>query len=152
MLISVPVGTPCFVKIWVYARPIIFVVLCLLPFSIYEWQELITLWPIPTMAVVAASIPASGAPVAGGIVFLPVLHSFGVCPRDAVAFSAATQFFGVGIFAPLNWMAQDASVFLPGALCSFYPLPWMPRFTNHNIWTVQPSQHMDCAALMLPIF
>ena len=67
------------------------------------------------MATVAATIPASGAPVAGGILFLPVLQSYGVCPRDAVAFSSITQFFGCGIFAPLNWLAIDPNVFLQEA-------------------------------------
>ena len=74
------------------------------------------------MATFAASIPASGTPVAGGIIFLPVLQSFGVCPRDAVAFSAITQLFGCGVFAPLNWLIVDPDVFLVDAL----RISWLP--------------------------
>ena len=101
---------------WLQARLPVFIVLCILPFTIYSASELLAMWVIPLMAICAAAIPSSGTPVAGGIVFLPVLQMYGVCPRDAVAFSAATQFFGCGIFSPLNWMAQDASVFVPAAI------------------------------------
>jgi hypothetical protein len=61
-------------------------------------------WFAPLMGIVACTIPASGAPVAGGVIFLPILESYGLCPRDAVAFTAATQMVGVGIFAPMNWL------------------------------------------------
>lgn len=59
----------------------------------------------------------------------------GLCPRDAVAFSAATQMVGVGVFAPLNWLVVDPKVFLPkvwlmtalpaclGLACSLLLLP-----------------------------
>jgi hypothetical protein len=44
------------------------------------------------MGVVACALPTSGMPVAGGIVFLPVLtHIAGLSARQAVAFAAATQ-------------------------------------------------------------
>ena len=101
---------------WVTVRMYLSAVLCVFPFMVYEPLELLTMWRVPVMAILAASIPASGAPVAGGIIFLPVLQTYGVCPRDAVAFSALTQFFGCGIFSPLNWLVQDPTVFLPGAL------------------------------------
>ena len=110
------------VKGWKTGRWVVFAVLCWLPFTIYTPSELLDMWGIPLMAVCAAAIPASGAPIAGGIIFLPVLRAYGVCPRDAVAFSAATQFFGCGIFSPLNWLVQDPTVFLPDAVrVSFTP-------------------------------
>jgi hypothetical protein len=99
-------------KMWMVGRVVLFFVLITLPFLVLQWETITRLWFAPLMGVVAAAIPASGAPVAGGIVFLPVLDSFGVCPRDAVAFSAATQFFGVGIFAPLNWLIKDKNIFI----------------------------------------
>ena len=55
-------------------------------------------------------------PVAGGVIFLPILEYHGLCPRDAVAFTAATQMVGVGIFAPMNWMLTDQSVFILAAI------------------------------------
>lgn len=97
-------------------------VLVVLPFVFFSLLDngglaaLLELWYVPLMATIAASIPASGAPVAGGILFLPVLHSHGVCPRDAIAFSAITQFFGCGIFSPLNWLVIDPTVFLSSSL------------------------------------
>jgi hypothetical protein len=49
-------------------------------------------WYAPIMGVVACALPTSGMPVAGGIVFLPVLtHIAGLSARQAVAFAAATQ-------------------------------------------------------------
>ena len=63
------------------------------------------------MGIIAASIPASGIPVAGGIVFVPLLTVAGVCPRDAIVFTAATQTLGVGVFAPLNWFVAKPQVF-----------------------------------------
>lgn len=36
----------------------------------------------------------------------------GMEPRDAVAFTAATQMIGVGILAPLNWLFHDRRVFV----------------------------------------
>jgi len=120
--------------------------LCVLPFVYFCTRtdgliDLLHLWYVPLMATVAATIPASGAPVAGGILFLPVLQSYGVCPRDAVAFSSITQFFGCGIFAPLNWLAIDPNVFLqealhvsliPSVLGSFISLTWYKLHGCHG--------------------
>jgi len=80
-----------------------------LPFVCIELRQI--KWYAPVMGAVAALLPASGAPIAGGIIFFPILTSLGVCSADAVAFSAATQFLGCGVFAPLNWLVQDPSVF-----------------------------------------
>jgi uncharacterized membrane protein YfcA len=70
-------------------------------------------WFCPIMGVVACALPSSGMPIAGGIVFLPVLtHIAGVDARTAVAFTAATQTIGVGVLAPLNWLFHDKRVFI----------------------------------------
>ena len=55
----------------------------------------------PFLAIVAAAIPASGAPIAGGIIFIPVLQLDSLTLRNAIAFSSATQMLGVGVFAPV---------------------------------------------------
>ena len=117
MLLGPPPGTSFsdlnpFLQLWMVGRVVLFFVLITLPFLVLQWETITRVWFAPLMGIVAAAIPASGAPVAGGVVFLPVLDSFGVCPRDAVAFSAATQFFGVGIFAPLNWLIKDKNIFI----------------------------------------
>ncbi|KAL1496351.1 hypothetical protein AB1Y20_016307 [Prymnesium parvum] len=72
-------------------------------------------WVVPLMAAAAAIIPASGAPVAGGILFFPVLRAHQVCPHDAVAFSAITQLIGCGVFTPLNWLISEPNVFVSQA-------------------------------------
>ena len=120
-LLGPPPGTSFFdlnpfLMMWMVGRVFLFFFLLTLPFVVLEWETIKRVWFAPFMGIVAAAIPASGAPVAGGVVFLPVLDSFGVCPRDAVAFSAATQFFGVGIFAPLNWLIKDKNIFVWPAL------------------------------------
>ena len=73
------------------------------------------------MGIIACAIPSGGAPVAGGVVFLPVLSLMGMEPHDSVAFAAATQMFGVGIFAPLGWMARDPTVLMPRFLLVTLP-------------------------------
>ena len=80
---------------WLVGRVVLFVFLLVLPVCLFDLDHLKRMWFAPLMGIIAASIPASGAPVAGGVVFLQLLNAVGVCPRDAVAFSAATQFFGV---------------------------------------------------------
>ena len=106
MLAATPV--PPQARWWMCVRPV--VLACMLGTSAYvgRWPED---WYVPTMAAVAAVIPSSGAPVAGGIVFVPVLQAHGVAPRDAVAFSALTQLIGCGVLTPLNWLAAGADVF-----------------------------------------
>ena len=73
------------------------------------------------MGIIACAIPSGGAPVAGGVVFLPVLSLMGMEPHDSVSFAAATQMFGVGIFAPLGWMARDPTVLMPRFLVVTLP-------------------------------
>jgi len=100
------------VRWWLYGRWLVVLpMLILLPIVIYhdDLKSLASLWWTPLMGTIAAAIASGGAPVAGGIVFLPVLTHLGVCPSDAVAFTAATQMLGVGVFAPLNWLVRDPS-------------------------------------------
>jgi len=52
-------------------------------------------------------IPSSGAPVAGGVLFVPVLVANGMAPLDAVAFTTAAQAIGVGVLTPVNWYITD---------------------------------------------
>ena len=84
-------------------------------------RALVVCTPDPLMGMIACAIPSGGAPVAGGVVFLPVLSLMGMEPHDGVAFAAATQMFGVGIFAPLGWMARDPTVLMPRFLLVTLP-------------------------------
>ena len=95
---------------------------------------------IPVMAFVACAIPASGAPISGGVVFVPTLTLYGMCARDAVAFTAAVQVFGVGIFAPLNWLLEDRHaivwsayrVLLPASALGFVTAACFPLSGEHG--------------------
>lgn len=62
-----------------------------------------------------------GAPIAGGIVFMPCLQMLGLSPKQAVAFCSATQMFGCGVFTPLNWYAKDQGIFIKGTLSVCIP-------------------------------
>lgn len=87
-------------------------VLIAVPLSIYPWSEIIQYWYGPLMGL-ASTIPSAGAPVAGGIVFFPILMLAGFSPSQAVAYAAATQMIGVGVFVPGAFVAHGAmSVFL----------------------------------------
>ena len=52
---------------------------------------------MPFMGIAGATIAVS-TPVGGAILFIPVLMSMGISPKQAVAFGVATQAFGMGIF------------------------------------------------------
>ena len=118
-------------------------VFSVVPFVVYR-NHLDTLreaWFAPIMACVACAIPASGAPVAGGVIFLPILGMAGLCARDAVAFSTITQLFGVGIFSPLNWMVRDPGILsfsalavalVPGAAGMYVALIVAPIVSMHG--------------------
>ena len=108
-----------FLRGWLVGRVILWFLLVAAPLVLYRnhLELLRDAWFAPLMGIVACAIPASGAPVAGGVIFLPILESYGLCPRDAVAFTAATQMAGVGIFAPMNWLLKDPNVFIPSAIC-----------------------------------
>jgi hypothetical protein len=45
-------------------------------------------------------------PVAGGVIFLPILTMKHIEAHEDVAFAASTQMIGVGIFAPMGWMSR----------------------------------------------
>lgn len=135
-------------RVWYNGRPYLLIVLCILPYYQY-WHQLHVLkeaWFAPIMTLVACAIPASGAPVAGGVIFLPVLTMAGVCARDAVAFTAVAQVFGVGIFAPLNWMIRDPNLLnwralqiatIPSVLGMFIALMVMPIHGLHGDHAIQ---------------
>ena len=104
--------------------PLLFVVTLCLPIIIYRSNYLSFLahsWFAPLMGIVACAIPSGGAPVAGGVVFLPVLSMVGLEPHDAVGFAVTTQMFGIGIFAPLGWMARDPTVLMFNFLKITFP-------------------------------
>lgn len=103
-------------RAWLAHRPALLALLAILPLIACRNrpQLLRDGWFVPLMGIVACAIPSSGIPVAGGILFLPILHNYyGLCARDAVAFTAATQMIGVGVFAPLNAIAQSNSAQSP---------------------------------------
>ena len=64
------------------------------------------------MGLVAVMIPSGGAPVAGGVLFFPLLKTFaGFKPRQAVMFSASCQAIGIFVLTPINWLVRSPAVF-----------------------------------------
>ena len=83
-----------------------------IPCVLYPPSELAKYWYGPLMGL-ASTIPSAGAPVAGGIVFFPILMLAGFSPSEAVAYAAATQMIGVGLFVPGSFIVYEAyAVFL----------------------------------------
>ena len=118
---------------WRYTRWLVLVVLIVIPpisqavaDNGSSFHSLFArLWFAPLMGFVAGVLPGSGAPIAGGIVFFPILSMLGLCSQDSVAFLSATQFLLCGVFTPLNWIITDPNVLradvfrlalLPGAV------------------------------------
>jgi len=148
---GVPSDGPCrwLARGWARYRWGLFVVLAVLPFVVYrdDIVSILELWYVPIMVVAASALNGSGAPIAGGIIYFPILSSFGrLCPRDVVAFSAATQALGIGLLTPLNWFMRDLSVFyvdiirvglLPGAAglaLSLFIMPYVSGTTNKCVY------------------
>lgn len=101
------------------------------------------------MGIVAVTIPSGGAPVAGGVVFLPVLTMKKIEAHEAVAFAAATQMVGVGIFAPMGWMSRDPSVLMGSFLKPMFPFALAGLLFSY---LVTPLEQEDEVLLAFTIF
>ena len=102
---------------------------------------------VPLMGLCAAALPAAGAPVAGGIVFMPILTLNKICPRDAVAFAAAMQASArASARTPLppDPLACISSMADPAAHCQFVV---QRRF---NPCRLAPLQQPGCLACPPP--
>lgn len=104
-----PVEKTLLAKFWEIGRWVLLAVLTFLPFGIYSLNELSNAWLTSLMGLLACCLPSGGAPVAGGIVFIPGLQMLGLKPKQCVAFCSAAQALGCGAFAPLNWVRCDHS-------------------------------------------
>lgn len=106
-----------FVKLWIVMRIFLLIGTIILPFLLLTSEERKEAWYSSIMGIAAASLPSGGVPVAGGIVFFPVLTTFSTLETwEVVQFSAFTQVVGVGVLGPLNWLAKDKTVFLPSTI------------------------------------
>lgn len=107
-------------KGWTACTYPIFAFLCLLPLICgYSVKDMAAAWYCPVFSIIAATLPSGGAPVAGGIVLFPALKRAGLQTKQAVAYCAAAQMIGCGVFAPLNWAAAAGPRVLLGDV-----VPW----------------------------
>jgi hypothetical protein len=88
-------------------------------------------------------------PVAGGVVFLPILTMKHIEAHEAVAFAASTQMIGVGIFAPMGWMSRDPSVLMPSFLQPMFPFALAGLLFSY---LVTPLEKEDEVLLAFTIF
>lgn len=91
----------------------------------------------------------SAQPVAGGVVFLPILIMKNIKAHEAVAFAAATQMIGVGIFAPMWWMSRDPSVIMPSFLKPMFPFALAGLLFSY---LVTPLEKQDEVFLAFTLF
>jgi len=124
-----------------------------LPVLIYKGQYitkfLVDTWYVPIMGIVGCTIPSGGAPVAGGVVFLPILTMKHIDAHEAVAFAASTQMIGVGIFAPMGWMSRDPSVLMGSFLKPMFPFAFAGLLFSY---LVTPLNKSDEVLLAFTIF
>ena len=136
-----------------FVSPSILAFILLLPAIIYNREYVSTYlyetWYVPLMGIVAVTIPSGGAPVAGGVVFLPVLTMKKIEAHEAVAFAAATQMVGVGIFAPMGWMSRDPSVLMGSFLKPMFPFALAGLLFSY---LVTPLEKEDEVLLAFTIF
>ena len=91
----------------------------------------------------------AGMPIAGGLVFLPVLTRVGgLDARTTVAFTAATQTVGVGVLAPLNWLFHDKRVFIRNGSSDLLAITVLPSWLGVAVtWFVDIDQQATFGAL-----
>lgn len=112
---------------WDYGRWVLLAFLVTLPALLYPVDVISKAWPTSLLGLVACCLPSGGAPVAGGIVFIPGLTALGFSPKQCVAFVSASQAIGCGLFTPANWISKDPGIIVKSSLpialpCSFFGL------------------------------
>jgi len=139
-----------------YVSTCTLVVLLIFPMILYRGEYFSFLQSTsysPLSGIIACSIPSGGAPVAGGIVFLPILTMMGIEPHDSVAFTAATQMIGCGIFAPLGWMYKDPDVIMfKSFLLPFFPVALVGLILGLLCVPLQKSDNVLWAFTLFIIF
>merc|ERR1740117_875615 len=70
---------------------------------------------MPLIGICTATI-GNAFPVAGGVIFVPVLMMLNIHIHNAVAFSVATQTFGNGLFGTGTWLMRDPAMFIGAAI------------------------------------
>lgn len=143
-----------FGEIWrSHIAPTTLVFVLVLPMIIYNKEYFSTFfydtWYVPIMGIIGCTIPSGGAPVAGGVVFLPILTMKNIEAHEAVAFAASTQMIGVGIFAPMGWMSRDPSVLMPSFLKPMFPFALAGLLFSY---LVTPLEKEDEVLLAFTIF
>ena len=101
---------------WIKHRLHLLCFLTVLPFILYPLETLKKTWITSFLGLLACCLPSGGAPIAGGIIFLPSLQLIGLSSKQAVAFCTATQSFGCGVFAPLNWLDKDQGILIKNTI------------------------------------
>lgn len=104
------------INYWVKGRIYLLPFLVVLPFILFPIEILKKAWITSLFGLIACCLPSGGAPIAGGIVFIPFLQMLGLSPKQAVAFCSASQAVGCGIFTPLNWYSKDQGIFIKSSI------------------------------------
>lgn len=140
--------------IWLAAKCVLLVILVLMCMLLVPVQTMREAWFAPIMGVVACALPSSGMPVAGGIVFVPTLTTFGgMDARDAIAFTAATQMVGVGILAPLNWLFHDRRVFVRDGKADLLFVVLIPSWLGVSLtWLIEVDNDITLAVFTAFVF
>eukprot|EP01038_Epipyxis_sp_PR26KG_P004545 gene4545-6416_t len=116
-----PVNKSSYVTCWEYGRWFLLILLIIQPFLFFELNDLKYAWVTSIFGLLACCLPSGGAPIAGGIIFIPALSILGLTPKQSVAFCSLSQAFGCGICAPMNWYAKDPGIIIRSSL--IYTLP-----------------------------
>lgn len=111
-----PVEKGVLLEFWEKSRWYLLIFFTCLPFFIFSMEFLRDAWIMSILGFLGCLLPSAGAPVGGGIVFIPVLLHLGLQPKECVAFTACAQAVGCGVFTPLNWVVKDPSIFIKSSL------------------------------------
>lgn len=116
-----PIEAPAWTEIWERTKWILFVILIIIPFLVFPIDVISKCGITSILGLIACCFPSGGAPVAGGIIFIPSLSYLGLSAKQCVAFCAATQALGCGVFTPLNWYSKDPGILIKSTFAIVVP-------------------------------
>lgn len=106
---------------WLWFRWPLFLILLWIPWYLYSLPHLMKCSITSLLGIIACCLPSGGAPVAGGIIFIPALTYLGLGPKECVAFCSYSIMIGCGIFTPANWGALDPGIIIKSTVWVVIP-------------------------------
>jgi uncharacterized membrane protein YfcA len=130
-------------KAWVVTKGLLMIGLIIFPVLTLTLEEVKAAWWSPIMGILACALPACGMPIAGGIVFYPILTTR-MPPFQVVTFSMWTQAIGVGVLAPMNWLFKRPDIFLWWSMLMSIVFSMCGEYFMFGLFGQLPTFYINC--------